>query len=86
MQSSNTDQNSNTGASPTPEEQPLSTLPDEKLLVSFNPIVELGWTADDLLYLKTAYIRRMKNEADSVTSFARWHRLVLTAQATQPTK
>jgi hypothetical protein len=57
-----------------------TTLPYESP-VSFNPIVALNWTADDLLYLQTAYIRRMKNEADSVTSFQRWHRLVLTPQA-----
>jgi hypothetical protein len=67
--------NSNTAVAPT-------TLPDEKTLVSYNPIVALNWTADDLLYFETAYIKRMKNEADSVTSFPRWHRLVLTAQAT----
>ena len=66
--------NTNTGA-PT-------TLPDEKTLVSYNPIVGLNWTADDLLYFQTAYIKRMKNEADSVTSFQRWHRLVLTPQPT----
>ena len=60
-----------------------STLPDEKLLVSFNPIVALGWPSDELLYFQTAYIKRMKNEADSVTSFPRWHRLVLTPQATK---
>lgn len=59
-----------------------TTLPDEKTLVSYNPIVALNWTADDLLYFQTAYIKRMKNEADSVTSFQRWHRLVLTPQAT----
>ena len=64
--------NTNTGA-PT-------TLPDERTLVSYNPIVALNWTADDLLYFQTAYIKRMKNEADSVTSFQRWHRLVLTPQ------
>ncbi len=58
-----------------------TTLPDEKQLVSYNPIVALSWTADDLLYLQTAYIKRMKNEADSVTSFQRWHRLVFTPQA-----
>ena len=58
-----------------------TTLPDEKTLVSYNPIVALSWTADDLLYFQTAYIKRMKNEADSVTSFQRWHRLVLTPQA-----
>ena len=57
-----------------------TTLPDEKTLVSYNPIVSLDWTADDLLYFQTAYIKRMKNEADSVTSFQRWHRLVLTPQ------
>jgi hypothetical protein len=66
--------NTNTGA-PT-------TLPDERTLVSYNPIVALNWTADDLLYFQTAYIKRMKNEADSVTSFQRWHRLVLTPQPT----
>jgi hypothetical protein len=64
-------------AQPTPE---LSTLPDEKLLVSYNPIVEIAWTADDLLYFQTAYLKRMKNEADSVRSFARWHRLAFSAQ------
>lgn len=68
---------------PNPEpspDQPLSTLPDEKLLVSYNPIVEIAWTADDLLYLQTAYLKRMRNEAESVRSFSRWHRLILTAQ------
>ncbi len=80
-QAANADPNVNTPtATLTPADQELSTLPDEKLLVSFNPIVELAWTAENLLYLRTAYIKRMKNEGDSVTSFARWHRLVLTAQ------
>ena len=61
-----------------------NTLPDATTLVSFNPIVALSWPSDDLLYFQTAYIKRMKNEADSVTSFPRWHRLVLTPQATKP--
>ena len=61
--------------------QTASTLPDEKSLVSYNPIVSLAWTGDDLLYLQTAFIKRMKKEADSVMSFPRWHRLVLTPQA-----
>ncbi len=59
----------------------LKFPPDEKTLVSYNPIVALTWTADDLLYFQTAYIKRMKNEGDNVTSFPRWHRLVLTPQA-----
>ena len=70
-------------APPANSAQP-NTLPDERTLVSFNPIVALGWPSDELLYFQTAYIKRMKNEADSVTSFQRWHRLVLTPQATKP--
>jgi hypothetical protein len=71
----------NTPASVNANTTAPTTLPDEKTLVSYNPIVGLNWTADDLLYFQTAYIKRMKNEADSVTSFQRWHRLVLTPQA-----
>lgn len=66
--------------------QPPSTLPDEKLLVSYNPIVELLWAENEMIYLKTAYIKRMKNVADNVTSFARWHRLPLSVQPAAPTK
>ncbi len=82
LQAANSDTTANNP--PPANDQPVSTLPDEKQLVSFNPIVELIWPSDDLLYVKTAYVRRMKNDADSVTSFGRWHRLVLTAQPTQP--
>lgn len=57
------------------------TLPDETSLVSFNPIVSMRWPSDDLLYFQTAYLKRMKNEAENVMSFPRWHRLVLTPQA-----
>ncbi len=49
--------------------------------MSYNPIVEIEWTSDDLLYFETAYVKRMVRESDNVTSFARWHRLVLSAQA-----
>lgn len=81
LQASNANGDPSAPAS-TPEtnNEPLSTLPDEKLLVSYNPIVEIAWTAENLLYLQTAYLRRMKNEADSVRSFSRWHRLALSAQ------
>lgn len=68
-------QPSNTNAAP-------STLPEASTLVSFNPIVQLNWSAPELLYFQTGYIRRMKNEADSATSFVRWHRLILTPQTT----
>lgn len=69
----------NANVTPLPAE-PMSTLPDPAELVSFNPIVELAWPSDDLLYLQTAYLKPMANQADSVRSFARWHRLVLSAQ------
>ena len=70
--------------SPVPANQPQGTLPDPSTLVSFNPIVELVWNTDDLLYFRTAFVKKMKNDADSVTSFARWHRLVLSVQAGTP--
>jgi hypothetical protein len=72
-------------STPTPPSG-LSVLPDEKTLVSYNPIVALLWPAEDTLYLETAYVKRMKNEADSVTSFARWHRIILTSQPVSPTR
>lgn len=77
----NTQPEANTAPAANANTEGPTTLPDERSLVSFNPIVALNWTADDLLYFQTAYIKRMKNEADSVTSFPRWHRLVLTPQA-----
>lgn len=58
-----------------------TTLPDPNTLVSFNPIVSLTWNEENILYLQTAFVKRMKKETDSVTSFPRWHRLVLSPQA-----
>jgi hypothetical protein len=57
-----------------------STLPDPKTLVSFNPIVALEWSVDDAIYFQTAFVKRMVTEADSVISFARWHRIYLSPQ------
>jgi len=75
----------NTQAAPPPG-QPLSSLPREEDMVSYNPIVAILWTADELIYFETAYVRRMKNEADSSRSFSRWHRIVLSAQAATTAK
>ena len=60
--------------------QPSTVLPDEKTLVSFNPIVDLEWTSPDLLYFQTGYVKLLKREVDSVRSYLRWHRLVLSPQ------
>lgn len=61
--------------------QAAATLPDESSLVSFNPIITLEWTTDDLLYLQTGYIKQMRNETDSARSYLRWHRLIFSPQA-----
>ncbi len=74
----NTDANATTMAN---TNQPATTLPDENTLVSFNPITALEWTADDLLYFQTGYVKKMKNDADSVRSYLRWHRLILSPQS-----
>jgi len=80
--SANTESDANAATNTAANTEPgTTTLPDEKSLVSYNPIVELAWTADNILYLRTAYVKRMKNDADSVTSFARWHRLIFSYQA-----
>lgn len=60
--------------------QETATLPDENSLVSFNPIISLEWTADEMLYLQTGYIKQMKNETDSARSYLRWHRLIFSPQ------
>ena len=61
--------------------QLIGTLPDENTLVSFNPIIELLWTEDKILYLQTGYIKQKINEADSARSYLRWHRLIFSPQA-----
>lgn len=74
--------NANSNAQPTPAiPQDVNTLPDENSLVSFNPIVQLEWTEDKMLYLQTGYIKEMKDAANSARSYLRWHRLLLSPQA-----
>lgn len=67
--------NSNTASN-----QPQSTLPDPNMLVSFNPIITLEWTQPDILYLQTGYVREMQEQTESVRSYLRWHRLILSSQ------
>lgn len=78
----NSNANVNANAQPTPAvPQDVNTLPDENSLVSFNPIVQLEWTEDKMLYLQTGYIKEMKDAANSARSYLRWHRLLLSPQA-----
>jgi hypothetical protein len=46
---------------------------------SFNPIVRLEWPSPEKLYFQTAYVRLMPN--DTISTFQRWHLVVLSAQA-----
>ena len=60
-----------------------TTLPDPSKLVSFNPIVLLQWTSDDILYFQTGYIKQFENPADNRSSYLRWHRLIFSPQPQQ---
>jgi hypothetical protein len=46
---------------------------------SFNPIVRVEWPSPERLYFQTAYVKLIPNEP--ITTFPRWHRVVLSAQA-----
>jgi hypothetical protein len=77
---SNGNANANQAAN-TPVSQPIGTLPDASTLVSFNPIINLEWSEDKILYLQTGYIKLIKNDAESARSYLRWHRLIFSPQA-----
>ena len=53
--------------------------PQNSVPASFNPIVRLEWPAPEKLYFQTAYVRLMPN--DTISTFQRWHLVVLSAQA-----
>jgi hypothetical protein len=57
-----------------PEPASQSAIP-----ASFNPIVRLEWPTPDKLFLQTAYVRLLPN--DSISTFQRWHLLMLSPQA-----
>lgn len=59
----------------------VTTLPDEKTLVSYQPIVAVSWTSPDIIYFKTGLVKDLAN-GERVRSSERWHRLILTPQPT----
>ena len=77
----NTKANINTNQAATPINQPIGSLPDATTLVSFNPIINLQWTEDKLLYLQTGYVKNFKEGTNNVQSYLRWHRLAFSPQA-----
>lgn len=46
---------------------------------SFNPIIRLEWTVPERLFFETAFVRLQPNEP--ITTFQRWHLLILSPQA-----
>lgn len=66
---------------PAPSVAP-NTLPDEKDLISFQPIIELEWSVDDIIYFETGFIKEFK-VGEGARSSLRWHRLLLSPQATK---
>lgn len=72
--------NAPTNQTSAPTNQSVNVLPDESSLVSFNPIINLVWEQDSLLYFQTGFVKQFKSGEGS-RSYLRWHRLVLSPQA-----
>jgi hypothetical protein len=62
-----------------PGATPSNQTPAVSVPISFNPIVRLEWPAADKLYVETAYVS-LRSEV--IKTFARWHLLNLSPQAT----
>ncbi len=73
----NTNANIPTVATPTD----VNSLPDERTLISFNPIVQLEWSEEKILYLQTGFVKDFKDASQNTRSYLRWHRLMLSPQA-----
>lgn len=61
------------------ESAPSDNKPADVIPASYNPIIRLEWVTPEKLYLLTAYVRLIPNEP--ITTFQRWHLLVLSPQA-----
>ena len=56
-----------------------TTVPLDGLPVSFNPVVRLEWPTPEKLYIETAYVSL---RSELIKTFARWHLITLSPQAT----
>ncbi len=74
------EQGGDANIAPTNANANAGTLPDEKSLVSYNPVVDLRWTENEMLYLQTGDVRLFLNSAENIHSFMRWHRLIFSPQ------
>ena len=68
-------------ATPTPNASPTpATTNDPGQLAAYNPIVNLVWAEDKMLYMETGFVRNYTGETESIRNYMRWHRLILSAQ------
>jgi hypothetical protein len=74
------EQGGDANIAPTNANANVGSLPDEKSLVSYNPVVDLRWTENEMLYLQTGDVRLFLNSAENIHSFMRWHRLIFSPQ------
>lgn len=61
------------------DNRPVDTSTQSSIPASFNPIIRVEWVNPDRLFFETAYVRLLPNEP--ITTFQRWHQLILSAQA-----
>jgi hypothetical protein len=76
----NVNANSNSNAN-TALPQDVNTLPDESTVISYQPIVQLQWSEEKMLYLQTGFVRDYKDATQNTRASLRWHRLLLSPQA-----
>jgi hypothetical protein len=67
------------GRKKTEDKTAQNSVTESAIPASFNPVIRLEWTSSEKLYLETAYVRLMPN--DTITTFQRWHLLILSPQA-----
>jgi hypothetical protein len=68
------------GSVPNVDAEPQASPAQIETPASFNPIVRLQWIEPETLFVQTGFIRLYDPE---VRSFMRWHRIVVTSQATK---
>jgi len=79
----NSNVNTNVGLTNTQVPTDVNALPDERLLLSFNPIIQLEWSDEKILYLQTGFIKEFvgADATHNTRKNLRWHRLMLSPQS-----
>lgn len=59
--------------------KPAESTAQSTIPASFNPAIRLEWTSPEKLFFQTAFVRLMPGEP--ITTFQRWHLVILSPQA-----